>query len=211
MDVYTQPSNTADIMVRRVPNVGVGAVNPGVYLVEQTHDTCSHRAYVGPAMSYWEQITDDFDRLIDERWFDMVDAGELLPLSRLGQHLCCVHRTGSRYSQGRELEGKVVMGVEDQNGSLPVSFTLYANYPNPFNPARTISYELPARSRVIITIYDILGREIRTLVDNLQDPGQKSVIWDGTNDPGEQVSAGVYLYQIQAGDFTQTRKMVLLK
>ena len=79
------------------------------------------------------------------------------------------------------------------------------------NPITTLRYDLPEDAVVNITIYDIMGREIRTLVNTTQDAGFKSVIWDATNDYGKPVSAGVYLYQIQAGDFVQTKKMVLLK
>jgi flagellar hook assembly protein FlgD len=70
---------------------------------------------------------------------------------------------------------------------------------------------LPENRYVNITIYDIMGREVRTLVNHNQDAGFKSVIWNATNDYGKPVSAGVYLYQIQAGEFRQTKKMVLLK
>ena len=94
---------------------------------------------------------------------------------------------------------------------IPKSFALHQNYPNPFNPITTLRYDLPEDGYVYITIYDIMGREIRTLVNTTQDAGFKSVIWDATNDYGNPVSAGVYLYQIQAGEFVQTRKMVLLK
>ena len=79
------------------------------------------------------------------------------------------------------------------------------------NPITTLRYDLPEDAVVNITIYDIMGREIRTLVNSTQDAGFKSVIWDATNDYGKPVSAGVYLYQIQAGEFVQTKKMVLLK
>ena len=74
-----------------------------------------------------------------------------------------------------------------------------------------LRYDLPKDALVNITIYDMLGREVRTLVNTTQDAGFKSVLWDATNDHGKPVSAGVYLYQIQAGDFVQTKKMVLLK
>ena len=79
------------------------------------------------------------------------------------------------------------------------------------NPITTLRYDLPEDAVVNITIYDIMGREIRTLVNSAQDAGFKSIIWDATNNYGKPVSAGVYLYQIQAGDFIQTKKMVLLK
>ena len=90
-------------------------------------------------------------------------------------------------------------------------FILNYNYPNPFNPVTTISYKLPQAALVRMTIYDLLGRQVKTLINKTQDTGYKSVIWDATNDYGKPVSAGVYLYQIQAGNFVQSRKMVLLK
>jgi flagellar hook assembly protein FlgD len=88
---------------------------------------------------------------------------------------------------------------------------VFQNFPNPFNPITTLRYDLPEQGFVTITIYDMLGREIRTLVNATQYAGFKSVIWDATNNQGVPVSAGVYLYKIQAGEFVQTRKMVLLK
>ena len=93
----------------------------------------------------------------------------------------------------------------------PKVFALHQNYPNPFNSITSFRYELPEKSHVTIEIYDMLGREVRTLVNTTQDAGFNSVIWNATNDYGKPVSAGVYLYQIQAGEFVQTRKMVLLK
>jgi len=101
--------------------------------------------------------------------------------------------------------------IHDNDSFIPSKFTLHQNYPNPFNPITTLRYDLPEQSMVNIIIYDLLGREVRTLVNTTQDAGFKSVIWDATNDYGKPVSAGVYLYQIQAGDFVQTKKMVLLK
>jgi hypothetical protein len=94
---------------------------------------------------------------------------------------------------------------------IPEVFVLHQNYPNPFNPITTLRYDLPEQATVNIIIYDIMGREVRTLVNTTQDADFKSVIWNATNDYGKPVSAGVYLYQIQAGEFVQTRKMVLLK
>ena len=94
---------------------------------------------------------------------------------------------------------------------LPETFALHQNYPNPFNPVTTLRYDLPENAMINITIYDMLGREVKTLINQTQDSGFKSVIWDATNDYGKPVSAGVYLYQIQAGEFVQTKKMVLLK
>ena len=89
---------------------------------------------------------------------------------------------------------------------IPKSFTLHQNYPNPFNPITTLRYDLPQESDVTLTIYDITGRMVQTLVNELQQSGMKKVIWNASD-----VSSGVYIYRIQAGNFTQTRKMILLK
>ena len=97
------------------------------------------------------------------------------------------------------------------NAILPISFALHQNYPNPFNPVTTLRYNFPENGLVNITIYDMLGRQVKTLINQIQDVGYRSVIWDATNDYGKPVSAGIYLYQIQAGEYISTKKMVLLK
>ena len=98
------------------------------------------------------------------------------------------------------------------NGELlPEVFSLHQNYPNPFNPVTKLRYDLPENGLVTIIIYDMLGRQVKTLINQTQDAGYRSVIWDATNDYGKPVSAGIYLYQIQAGEYMQTKKMVLLK
>ena len=94
---------------------------------------------------------------------------------------------------------------------IPVKYAFHQNYPNPFNPVTTLRYDIPENSHVNITIYDMLGRQVKTLINQTQDAGYRSVIWDATNDYGKLVSAGIYLYQIQAGEYMQTKKMVLLK
>ncbi|MEC9274658.1 MAG: T9SS type A sorting domain-containing protein, partial [Candidatus Neomarinimicrobiota bacterium] len=99
----------------------------------------------------------------------------------------------------------------DKITQIPTIFFVYQNYPNPFNPITTLRYDLPENGLVNITIYDMLGRKIRTLINEQQDPGYKSLIWNATNDYGKPVSAGIYLYQIQAGEYISTKKMVLLK
>jgi len=94
---------------------------------------------------------------------------------------------------------------------IPEVFALHQNYPNPFNPVTTLRYDLPEDALVNITIYDMMGRVVKTMVNSQQNTGYKSVRWNSTNDKGSPVSAGLYLYTIQAGEFRQTKKMVLLK
>jgi PKD repeat protein len=119
---------------------------------------------------------------------------------------------GSNYST-TVFEGYIVSGTGSviEELLLPEYFTLHQNYPNPFNPTTTISYDLPEQALVTLGIYDILGKQIKTLVNQSQDVGYKIVVWDGTDNLGRQMSAGVYLYQIEAGGFIQTRKMLYLK
>ena len=94
---------------------------------------------------------------------------------------------------------------------IPEQYALHQNYPNPFNPITSLRYDLPENSMVTITIYDMLGREVRTIMNEVQDAGYKSIIWNATNDYGQTVSAGIYLYQIKTEGFVQTKKMILLK
>jgi hypothetical protein len=102
-----------------------------------------------------------------------------------------------------------VLSIDEE--LLPDKFALHQNYPNPFNPITTLRYDLPENSLVNIIIYDLLGRQVKSLINQTQEAGYKSVLWNATNNYGKPVSAGVYLYQIQAGEFVQTKKMVLLK
>jgi hypothetical protein len=90
-------------------------------------------------------------------------------------------------------------------------FKLFHAYPNPFNPVTTLRYDLPEYENVNITIYDMMGRQVKTLINGSQTAGYKSIQWDATNNTGQPVSAGLYLYTIEAGKFRQTKKMVLLK
>ena len=94
---------------------------------------------------------------------------------------------------------------------MPLNFILHQNYPNPFNPITSLKYDLPEDGLVNITIYDMMGRVVKTLVNSSQTAGFNSIQWNATNDRNDPVSAGLYLYTIQAGEFRQTKKMVLLK
>jgi hypothetical protein len=94
---------------------------------------------------------------------------------------------------------------------VPERFALYENYPNPFNPSTTIRFEVPKDVRLKLTVHNLLGRQIRSLVDGPQASGVYTVVWDGRDNAGIQVASGVYFYRLQAADFVQTKKMLLLK
>jgi len=94
---------------------------------------------------------------------------------------------------------------------LPVNFQLFQNYPNPFNPVTTIRYQLPKRSKVTIKIIDKLGREVKTLVNAAKGPGEYQLDWNGTNNEGIFISSGLYFYSLNTGDYSDVKKMILLK
>ena len=101
---------------------------------------------------------------------------------------------------------------EDETGvSRPEEFKLLQNYPNPFNPQTEISYSLSEDARVKLTVYNLLGQTVKTLVDEYQSAGSRRVTWDGTDEQGNKVASGVFLYKLQAGSLTDTKKMILMK
>ncbi|NVM57504.1 MAG: T9SS type A sorting domain-containing protein [Desulfobacterales bacterium] len=97
------------------------------------------------------------------------------------------------------------------NIAAPIAFRLNQNYPNPFNPTTRITYSILEGVLVKLDIYDILGRKVRTLVNEVQTPNTYTLVWDGLDDHCSLVSGGVYFYRLQAGASVETRKMVLLK
>ncbi|MGD1044632.1 MAG: FlgD immunoglobulin-like domain containing protein, partial [Bacteroidota bacterium] len=114
-----------------------------------------------------------------------------------------------------ETEQTVTSVAERENG--PEYFRIYPNYPNPFNPSTTIAYSLPERSSIVITIYDIQGRQIKSYTFNAQSAGYQRVVWNGTNNFGNIVSSGIYLYRVTASSLkdgsrlSKSAKMMFLK
>ena len=104
-------------------------------------------------------------------------------------------------------------GSTGVDGALegPRTFALGQNVPNPFNPVTVIRYQLPHAADVKIDVFNIAGRLVKTIVDEHQEAGYKEGAWDGTNEAGEKVASGVYMYRMEAGDYTSKRTMVLLK
>ena len=148
--------------------------------------------------SYVEIASDEWAELIDFPWWTLeyvVEAtdGEYTVESEIGQFV--FQKTS----------------LSNESDLIPLSFNLHQNYPNPFNPFTTLRYDLLEDGLVNITIYDMLGNVINQLVNEVQSSGYKSIQWNATNNLGQPVSAGVYLYSIEAGDFRKTKKMILLK
>jgi hypothetical protein len=99
-----------------------------------------------------------------------------------------------------------ITSVEQISVSVPSQFTLLQNYPNPFNPTTVFSFYLPVSSKVKLTVYDLLGREVAKVVDEVKLPGLYKITWDAST-----LTSGVYFYKLEAGTFTAVKKAILLK
>ncbi len=104
-----------------------------------------------------------------------------------------------------------VLGTISVQAMLPVTFQLHQNYPNPFNPTTTIKFDLPKQSNVQIKIYNMLGQEVKTLLNEERVAGFYDLKWDSRNNNGIPVSSGIYIYRIVTGDFVKARKMLLIR
>ncbi|MEZ5359642.1 MAG: right-handed parallel beta-helix repeat-containing protein [Candidatus Zixiibacteriota bacterium] len=116
-----------------------------------------------------------------------------------------------RQSCWGDMFGKVLVSQDQITGLLPTEFSIEQNSPNPFNPSTTIKYNLPEASYIIIDIFNVLGERVKTLLNSYEEAGEHSIVWDGTDSGNQRVSSGIYFYRIEAGQFTQTKKMVLIK
>ena len=108
-------------------------------------------------------------------------------------------------------EEPLITHITEQKNQYPDDFKLFSNYPNPFNPETTIVYQIPKSSFVTIKIYNVIGKAVKTLVNTQKNPGRYSVKWDGTNEFGQTVSSGLYIYRMQAGEFSSVEKMLFIK
>jgi hypothetical protein len=146
--------------------------------------------------------------------------------SSLGVHEHWNNDTLKQYSRNLGTAGTGIELIDIEQGgstsvtdqeSRPNGFELYQNYPNPFNPSTTIAYSLPERSSVVLKIYDIQGRQIKSYTFSAQSAGYQRVVWNGTNEWGNSISSGVYVYRVRASSlgnkktFDRSAKMLLLK
>ena len=148
------------------------------------------------------------------------DSRQLLTAQLLtgGPHLTFTDTPPAAGTYAYWLEDVDTQGNTSLHGPLvitftntPSSFRLAQSRPNPFNPTTTIAYDLPSAEQVVLRIYDTLGRQVRTLINERQVAGFHEVVWDGRNQEGRLTGSGIYFYTLTAGDFAQSRKMTLLK
>jgi len=152
---------------------------------------------------------------IDDPTIDKLTL-EPITMERPYHHLTFVYNTRTTPGQiahdmiEPEFSGMTV-ALSGAGNALPTSFALAQNYPNPFNPSTEISYSLPVASQVELSVYNVLGQKVNTLVNSEMPAGDHTVTWDGRNSSGGSVSSGVYFYRIQANNYVETKKMMMLK
>ena len=202
-DVHTQPTDQAGAPVGHVLHVSVGEINLGVVLAES--DAGTPMAFCGAFLSYYEQVSKDFKRFTDEEWAQQVED-EHLPQRPDWVNIYLADTRGEKRAKGRELDGELYTGVQNQPGQTPAGFAIYPNHPNPFNPVTQIRYELLTDQHVQIAVYNSRGQWVETLVNARQTTGAHQVTWNAS-----QAASGVYIARISIGDQVKHIKMMLVK
>ena len=209
-----------DVNLTGDPNVGPNTVNIYTFTLE---NNSSSQAVTDLAVSFQARSNECLQTMTGTVFqFDALESGELTDSYDLivATNFNCTAGTlieidanissgGTAYWVDSIVLTMDALGADQDN--IPAKYSLTEAYPNPFNPITKFSYEIPNTEHVSIDIYNLNGRHIKSLVKSIQSPGYKTAQWNATNNNGQPVSAGVYLYTIQAGDFIQTKKMVLLK
>jgi hypothetical protein len=205
-DIHTTPTDCFGNYIGAISHVGTGSVNLGVFITKNHLGDLT--AFVGPVMSYYEYRTMDFLRLTDEEWASTYLQSALRPE---WVNIYLADTLGESRGSGPSL----ITSVEkDEKQIIPQSQILLNNYPNPFNPYTIISFSIPydfTNSNVDLSIYDITGRLVKTLVNENLPAGNYLTKWAGDNANGNKVSSGVYIYSIRVGDRVLNKKMTLVK
>jgi hypothetical protein len=205
VDVHTQPTDEFGNPVGRILHVGTGKINLGVFLADSPSSDFQPMAFAGPVMSYYEKITDGFDRLTDERWSDMVQSTGL-PQRSDWVNIYLADAAGNSYPEGKELNGILYTGIEEPASNIPDRFALHQNYPNPFNPSTQITYSLGKSENVKLAVYDTAGRLVQTLVAGPRRAGTQTVVWYPSG-----LSSGVYICRLWTESQVRTIKMLLIR
>jgi hypothetical protein len=207
-DVHTVPTDCSGNQVGWVKEVGTGPINLGVFVAQQPNG--QSMAFIGPVMSFYEYTTTNFQRLTDQEWNDTYLASSLRPS---WTNLYLLDAGGNQKSEGLNLITSVDKPYNPVN-NIDANYLLVRNYPNPFNPATTISFQVPAKlsnADVELTIYNINGQIVKRLLHRYLSGGNYLARWDATNDAGISVASGTYICNLKVGNMQKAGKIVLLK
>ncbi|MEX2632828.1 MAG: DUF3160 domain-containing protein, partial [Balneolales bacterium] len=199
-DVHTTPYDEAGLRVGWVMHAGTGPLNLAVVATKMADGNTY--AFVGPVMSYYEHVSIDFKRLTDEEWAKTFDDE---PSMRPGFESSYLFSSGDHYYDNRNY---VVTADPDEPNTIATRLELDQNYPNPFNSGTLIGFKIPAalaHHQVELSIYNVQGQLVETLIDQPMPSGNYTVRWDAN------VSSGVYFYRLTTGGQETSGKMTLIK
>ncbi len=190
-----------------ISNLGAAATATAIGAIVTTTDTCTtialgNKAYGDIAPGETVVNSGDYRFLINDNCSGNFDIPFALSITSEGYVF---------WSDSFSVHINPGVGIAENESALPAEFTLHPAYPNPFNPVTTLRYDLPQRADVTLTIYDILGREVRTLVQGEQAAGYKSVTWDGQDASGHALPSGIYIARLVTPENAKSIKMLLLK
>ena len=208
-DYHTAPTDAAGNFVGWVKHAGTGMVDMAV-ITTQLPDG-KEVAFIGPVMSYHEYTSTNFQRLADSEWKDQYLYQSTRPE---WVNIYLANNSGESLGQGMILLTGIEDEPSDNNGNLPTNYILANNYPNPFNNGTIINYTIPsnlANEIVEVTVYNIMGEKIKTLVKQNMPAGNYMTKWYGRNESGSYISSGVYFYVVKVGSEQFVGKMNLLK
>jgi hypothetical protein len=206
-DIHTTPSDCVGNYNGWITHVGTGPINLGVFLAEVPGGESV--AFVGPVLSYYEYVTENFLRLTDDEWDNEHLQSALRP-AWVNTYLA--DNTGSSRGDGPSLITSIE--IDADNPAIVEDHLIIKNYPNPFNPETIISFSIPSsltNSHVELLIYNINGQLIKRVIDEVLPAGNYLTKWNGTDQNNRNVSSGIYIYQIKAGGSFASGKMTLLK
>jgi hypothetical protein len=204
-DVHTVPTDCFGNPLGAVVHVGTGPVNMGVFIADVPGN--AKTAFIGPVYSYYNYTTLNYERLNDEDWKTTYLYQSLRP-DWVNVYLA--DSSGNSRGSGPTF----ITGIETNPTEPPSEYLIVKNYPNPFNPTTTISFNVPhglAFSSVSVSIYNIQGELVRSLYQGELPQGNYLVKWDGTNNGNAGVSSGIYFCRVNVGDVTGSVKMMFLK
>ncbi len=206
-DMHTIPTTCTGGVVGWVKHVGTGPINLGVFITPWNDGV--QTAFIGPVMSYYEYTTDNFLRLTDQEWNNQYLQSALRPD---WVNIYLADSLGSSRGNG----GTLITSIdENPNGIIiPQSELLISNYPNPFNSNTLIVFTIPydlTNENTELKIYDVQGSLVATLVDQQLAAGNYIVKWEGKNQNQQNLSSGIYFYNIKVGEKIKSGKMNLLK
>jgi hypothetical protein len=205
-DIHTTPSDCFGAMNGWVKHAGTGPVDMGVFIAKiPGGQTC---AFTGPMFSYRDYTTSGWLRLTDEEW-----KNEYLFYSMRPDWVNIYLADSSGNSRGAGLQ--LITSVENnESKNFPNTWLTAGNYPNPFNPSTIISFSIPydlTNSQTELVVHNIQGEVVKKLVHEILPAGNYVTRWDGTNESGNQVTSGIYIYSLRVADKQVSGKMTLIK